>query len=248
MSKSFRDAHKIDDLKQGKGRDLAELYDDTWKRFIEHGRGQAGDLNLTLEFLDRVQVLKPEMRILELGSATGILTKELLERGYTDLVGTDIAISALKAGREELGFPRTFCGDAAALPLPADEFHAVISFDLAEHIPDITEHFREVHRVLKDGGVYAFQTPNIITNSIRATYRWRGFGWKKFHCSLQFAGGLQKKLRAAGFQDVRFTKIPPFSEHKISQIPGWARWIFLNIPWRKLPVRMQTNFYVVATK
>jgi SAM-dependent methyltransferase len=49
----------------------------------------------------------------------------------------------------------------ASYPFPDDMFSAVVSNYVVEHVAHPLEHLREVHRVLRPGGVYVFRTPNL---------------------------------------------------------------------------------------
>ena len=50
-------------------------------------------------------------------------------------------------------------GDIATLPFRDGEFDLVAGFDVIEHIDDDRQVFREISRVLKDGGILVFSVP-----------------------------------------------------------------------------------------
>lgn len=51
--------------------------------------------------------------------------------------------------------------DGLRLPFADDSFDACVSVYVLEHVEHPEAHFREIARVLKPGGVYAFWTPNL---------------------------------------------------------------------------------------
>ena len=50
-------------------------------------------------------------------------------------------------------------GEITALPFGDEEFDLVAAFDVVEHVEDDRQVFRELSRVLKDGGVIVFSVP-----------------------------------------------------------------------------------------
>jgi SAM-dependent methyltransferase len=80
------------------------------------------------------------------------------------------------------------------IPFPDQSFDSVIATEVFEHVPDIDLLLREIRRIMRPKGVLFFTTP---------------FVWP-FHetphdCQRWTAMGLQKHLKAAGFQDEQIT-------------------------------------------
>jgi SAM-dependent methyltransferase len=46
------------------------------------------------------------------------------------------------------------------IPFPSGHFDVVIAHNVLEHLPDPASSFREIHRVLRPGGVFLSKTPN----------------------------------------------------------------------------------------
>jgi ubiquinone/menaquinone biosynthesis C-methylase UbiE len=91
------------------------------------------------------------VKVLDLGYGMGELVKSLVEQGY-DAYGCDI---------EELWIknPEIDCKRLAKIPLspyklpyPDDSFDVIVSTVVLEHVQNIEEVFKEIHRVLKIGG------------------------------------------------------------------------------------------------
>src|SRR4030095_10099409 len=52
------------------------------------------------------------------------------------------------------------CADAARLPIAADAFDVVTSFETVEHVPDASALLHALRRVLRPGGKLVLSTPN----------------------------------------------------------------------------------------
>jgi SAM-dependent methyltransferase len=100
-------------------------------------------------------------KVLELGCGCGHTTAMLAAiRHDLTIIGTDIETSS--AWDELSGFGCSFrASDAVSLPFDADEFDAVVSFGVLEHVDDPVKFIKEVNRCLKkDGYNIIFNLPN----------------------------------------------------------------------------------------
>jgi 2-polyprenyl-3-methyl-5-hydroxy-6-metoxy-1,4-benzoquinol methylase len=225
-----------------------ELYDRLWRAGIEQGHADFGDLDMTLRFLDLVQSPRSSDAVLEIGCGTGALCEALRERGCRNLIGVDVSMSAVEFGKTNFPHLDLRCMNAEALDFPDASFDVCLSFDVVEHLSCVSRHFEDVHRILKNDGAYLLQTPNLYSNAVFETVTHRGFGWREIHCSLQTHRSLRRHLRAAGFASVRFFRVPLMLGHKEQVLPAPIRNIYMRIPWQRLPLAFQTNYYVVAQK
>lgn len=224
-----------------------KLYDQVWSHELQVDE-YIGDLELSILFLKKANLIERQHSILEIGCGRGKLCDRLHYMGYRNITGIDISSSVIKFAKNRFPYLNLYCMDATSLKFPDEHFDICLSFDLVEHLPDTIAHFKEVWRVLKPTGKYMFQTPNILTNSLFSTMIFRGFGWRPYHPSLQFSWTLKKKLLSAGFVEIEFVKIPPLSDYKVQMIPRFARWGVNHIPWKYLPLFLQAGFFVVAYK
>ena len=98
--------------------------------------------------------------VLELGSGSGAMAVELLDR-YPDirLTATDVDPAMRAAATERLarygGRAQVQEADATALPFEDASFDAVISFIMLHHVIDWEQALAEIARVLRPGGVLA---------------------------------------------------------------------------------------------
>ncbi|MGE5295240.1 MAG: class I SAM-dependent methyltransferase, partial [Solirubrobacterales bacterium] len=128
-------------------------------------------------------------------------------------------------------------------------FDAVLSFDLLEHIERVDLHVAEVRRVLKAGGHYLLQTPNKWSNVISETLTHKSLKWRRAHPSLHTPGQLRRRLAKHGFE-ARFVKMNPINDYtrvKFRRLGPLGR-VVERLDFRRLPLSLQTNLYVVARK
>ncbi|RCG32343.1 class I SAM-dependent methyltransferase [Sphaerisporangium album] len=130
---------------------------------------------LTVDF--RRLPVGPGVRVLDLGCGGGRHAFEVLRRG-ADVVAFDQDADELKsvasmfAAMETAGeappeaTAETVTGDALAMPFPDASFDRVIAAEVLEHIPDDMAAMREIHRVLKPGGLAAVTVPSFLPERI----------------------------------------------------------------------------------
>lgn len=225
-----------------------ELYDAGWKGELARGKEQRGNLRTNLDFLAQTSLLKSGDRILEIGCGIGTIVSELAGQGY-DVRGTDISRVAIEYGRAKYPGVRLDVQPAEELPYESGTFDVVLSFDLFEHIARIDLHVAQVNRVLKPGGYYLFQTPNKWSNAIFETLSHKTLKWRRVHPSLHTPGQLRRRLARHGFE-TRFVKMNPvneFTRAKFRKLGPFGRAIE-RIDFRRVPLALQTNLYVVAKK
>lgn len=112
---------------------------------------------------------KKGMKILEIGCNVGTNIWMFNDLFYgakaLEFYGVDISPKAIKAAKEygekiELRNCSFTAGDAEGLGYKDDSFDIVVCTELLEHLPNPNESLKEIHRVLKFGGVAIITTPN----------------------------------------------------------------------------------------
>ncbi|HUV63618.1 MAG TPA: class I SAM-dependent methyltransferase [Sedimentisphaerales bacterium] len=225
-----------------------QLYDEGWRKELRAGKEERGNFQTNLEFLALTDLLKPSDRILEIGCGIGSVVYELSGKGH-DVTGIDISGEAIEYGRKKYGDIRLEVQAAETLPYDDESFDAVLSFDLFEHIAGIDRHISEVARVLRPGGYYLFQTPNKYSNALYETLWTRSLQWRRYHPSLHSPGQLRRRLARHGFQ-TRFVKMNPMNEFTLRKLQklGPIGCVLRHVDFRRLPLVLQTNLYVIANK
>lgn len=108
--------------------------------------------------------------VLDVGAGQGALSKKLDEAGY--------AVSACELFPEEFAYTKVECRKAdLAQSLPYDDasFDAAVAVEVMEHLVSPDRLFAECARVLRDGGVFAISTPNILSLKSRLRFLACGF-------------------------------------------------------------------------
>lgn len=116
-----------------------------------------------------------EPPILDIGYGDGVFADVMLRLGSPPDVGVDIDLSMLLRA-PPLSRPRRLVADAARLPLRSGRFRSAMSNCVFEHLEDPEAAFREVARVLPEGGRFAI---TVVTD------RWVGaLFWVRFFRAL----------------------------------------------------------------
>ena len=96
--------------------------------------------------------IKTSIQIADLGCGTGSLLKSLVDEGYLQLTGFDIAQSMLVQAAEKCPeFVALTCSDIESLPAADNSFDAIVS-NAALQWCESEKVFREIQRILKSKG------------------------------------------------------------------------------------------------
>lgn len=153
--------------------------------------------------------------VLETAAGTGALTRELERTGGMDIVATDLN-EAMVRKAETLGFAdrvRWEVADALNLPYPDGSFDAVACQFGVMFFPDKVSGYAEARRVLRPGGLFAFNVWDRIETNAVANVVTDALGAVAPDGSLEFLrrtphghgdeARISEDLKAAGFDDVR---------------------------------------------
>jgi len=155
-----------------------------------------------VRILQELACLARPGRLLDVGSATGEFLAAARERGW-DTHGVELSPHAAAVARQR-GLEVTV-GTLADAQFPAASFDVVSMLDVIEHLVDPLEELREVHRVLRPGGLLCVETPNW-----RSVYRHMlGRRWAalqpRLHLLYFDAQTASRLLDHAGFEVIRTT-------------------------------------------
>lgn len=214
-----------------------------------------------VEFSSYLELLRdyPARKVLELGCGLGY-GAALLSQVYESVTATDLELISEANHAIGLTQTRTFLkslgthnvevvgASAEVLPFPDGTFDLVFSSHVLEHVPNTDLAIREIHRVLKPGGICFSVTP---TRSERSYYLFSHYLYllkrafvKAFESVGEKPRGESKQalLHSAGAQLRHFPFPPPHgaSNHFLQE---WLHWSFRS--WRNIADR-HPGFQVVG--
>ena len=114
-------------------------------------------------FFDRFIKDWKNLKVLDVGCGGGFTSEFLAQRG-AQVTGIDLSSATIESAREHAKTSHLkidyLVGSGEDLPLPAGHFDVVICVDVLEHVSDLPKTLSEIHRVLKPGGSFLFDTIN----------------------------------------------------------------------------------------
>ena len=145
--------------------------------------------------LDSLGVEPVGMTAVDIGCGGGLFSEELCRLGAR-VIGVDPSAASLAIARshaDSSGMVIDYrSGRGEALPLPDSSVDVACCVDVLEHVADVDAVVRETARVLKNGGVYLFDTINRTVVSklvmIKLLQDWRVTAWlpARLHAFEQF--------------------------------------------------------------
>jgi SAM-dependent methyltransferase len=152
-----------------------------------------------LEIVSSFDNQRKTNRLLDVGSGAGSLLSAAIQSGW-DAEGTEVSKSAANLLRQR-NF-NVFHGELSEAKLPSDVFDVVTASEVIEHIPVPIEVLREIHRVLRAGGMFWATTPHGRSFSSR----FLGVKWCQVeppvHIHLFSTQGMIGLLKRAGFKNI----------------------------------------------
>ncbi len=135
--------------------------------------------------------------ILEVGCSIGS-TLQAAQRIGWKAVGLDVDASVVeacqRAGLDALQY------DGAHIPFENDNFDAIVSWHVIEHVSDVRATLQEWYRVLRPGGIVVLETPDANCPKVKR----RGASYEKFwaaeHTYTFTANNMARFAEQAGFE------------------------------------------------
>lgn len=115
---------------------------------------------------ERVLPAVAGMSVIDIGCGEGY-GPGILAGKASRVLGVDIASEVVDHARSRYGSDRVSFDvmDVNALAVEDDSFDVAVSFQVVEHLVDVSGYFNEIARVLKPGGKAFLTTPNRLTIS-----------------------------------------------------------------------------------
>ncbi len=148
--------------------------------------------------------LKPELSILDIGSAAGFFLKAAQDRGIQNLTGIEIS-----------SFASSYCSEnfkINVINVPFDQaetdgkFNIITAWFFLEHSPDPLSYLKKINNLLHDGGILAMALPSWFG----PLFYFSKDQWKKTrpidHKIDVSPGSVKKMLNYAGFETLEINR------------------------------------------
>ena len=186
--------------------ELRAYYDHLWREERDpQRRGEAFvDQQLRAQRFQRrlneLARLTTPGRVLDLGCKDGLFLALAQQRGWQPQ-GLELTVEAAQQAQQR-GLP-VAVGAVAELHWPEASFDVVTVWHLIEHVTDPLTLLRDIHRLLKPGGLLAIETPNIASRA----FRHDGAAWEYLappqHLCYFNDQSLRHALTQAGYQPLQ---------------------------------------------
>lgn len=130
--------------------------------------------------LRRVTTLPDRPKVLDVGAASGGFLVACSQLGYPCEGIEPWEVARLNANKlsEHIGVSIHIVGGTAeSIPYSAETFDVVHASSVIEHVLDVEKVFREVHRVLKPGGIFWFSAASSMCPRQSEIRGFPFFGW-----------------------------------------------------------------------
>jgi 2-polyprenyl-3-methyl-5-hydroxy-6-metoxy-1,4-benzoquinol methylase len=168
-------------------------------------------------------------RLLEVGCGDGHFLVSAEAEGW-DVTGIEYSANASEKARLHLKRGKVFCGELHSVCWEAEQFDLCVLSDVIEHVRSPFDFLKEIHRLLKPGGVLFIATPSTDSWSARLMrQKWMEF--KAEHLTYFDRHTLQTALFKSGF-------------HHVIVKPGWKilNFDYVKMHFNRFPVPLVTPF------
>ncbi len=166
--------------------------------------------------LGLIKKYKSGTTFLDIGCGEGFFLFNVSQAGYAGK-GIEISQDAAAYARKEFGL------DVEATPFeeqrfPENHFDIITLWQVLEHVPYPLMVLKEVHRILKPGGLLATSTPN-IEGILAKIFRRRWWNIRRLHINQFTTKTLTDMLNRAGFKNVFSTGYKEYISTSMVLIP-----------------------------
>lgn len=142
-------------------------------------------------------------KILDIGCASGTLTKKISEICNGQITAIDAYNKAIVHGRKKYPQINFLVADAHKLPFKSDYFDLIVSYETIEHLVDPLKALKEIHRVLKKDGktIIAMDSGSLLFRIVWLFWEnTKGKIWQGAHLHPFHHTELEKVIKKAGFK------------------------------------------------
>lgn len=148
-------------------------------------------------------------RLLDIGCGSMPYKKYILKKSTVrEYIGLDIDNALVY----DSGVKPDFRWDGVHMPFGDQEFHCAMGTEMLEHCPEPDLVLKEIHRVLKPGGIFFFTVPFLwpLHEVPHDEYRYTPFS-------------LERHLKGVGFSNVELTALGGWNASLAQMIGLWVR-------------------------
>ncbi len=162
-----------------------------------------------LEMIDTVFPVAKGAKVLDVGCGPGIMVAELVERGFEQVIGADLAEAMVEECRVQFAdrpSARFECADVTQLQFSDNEFDLVVAMGLVEYLntEELEAAYRELARITRPGGHIIITYPNWWSPH------------RRFNARLPLAIAKRKLFQLAGRQLPELVRHREFTEPDIN--------------------------------
>jgi 2-polyprenyl-3-methyl-5-hydroxy-6-metoxy-1,4-benzoquinol methylase len=152
----YANPQELVDCERFKAEDYPKVFDEEASRqYFRKQHAQLPDNEKALRVLN--DLFPKRGRLLEIGSFCGIFLNRIRADGW-EVMGLEPDLGAADYSRAKHGL-NVVDGVLPAPALSERAFDAVVMLHVIEHMPNPSGNLREIHRILKPGGVLVVETP-----------------------------------------------------------------------------------------
>ncbi len=153
------------------------------------------------EVADALQSSVPDSssRIFEIGCGSGQLLKQLRDRGFSNVLGSDPSPSCVRAAEQIYGIPAIAC-TVFTVPQPPEPYDFLILVGVMEHIRDLDRAVHQLHCLLAAKGRVYIEVPDASRYEARLDAPFQEFSVE--HINFFSGSSLANLMRARGFRPV----------------------------------------------
>ncbi len=207
----------------------------------------------------RIQSIKPQGRVLDVGCAMGFFIELCLEKGY-EVVGFDVSQYAIAEAKQLTGSNRVRVGTIDSVQYKPKSFDAITLMDVFEHLEDPRGNIQRLSTFLKDDGILVLATGDTSSFLAKVLKRRWTFYIPPQHLFFFNGKNLTTLLHQAGFTPITWFRVGKWLSLRyvlhLARTTGesrFAKWIYPLIASSRLgklplylPVR--DNMVVIAKK
>ena len=161
--------------------------------------------------LEEIARIRPD-RLIDIGCGPGAFLS-LVEKTFPfiQLNALDLSEEMIRETRERLsGTAVATVGDSEKMPLGSEQYQVVTCNMSIHHYPHPQDAVNEMFRILKPGGVLLLNDMDCVA-PVRAAANWLFPRLPGGDVKMYKRKEIEGMVRRAGFRDIRYRKISPFS-------------------------------------